>query len=164
MTGILYSVKSMAIPPVEVIASCKKEKAVRPSVTFTKLEGPYAAAEETGCEDHIETTQAGITYGGIMCGDTPYLIINSTRLDTSHAENYSVNPAINTKHRIPFTGFWSKIDFNNESYLCLEMALSDSGTGAGIPQYYIVENAFGTSTPIAYYYFFDKNVMPIHKY
>ncbi|KTD60887.1 hypothetical protein [Legionella shakespearei] len=150
-----------ATPPVEVISSCKSGKADRPLVTFTQLEGPYAAAQETDCDDHIETTEAGITYGGISCGTTSYLIINSTRLDLNNAENYSVNPSIKPKHKIPYTAHWSKIEFNSNAYLCLEMSLSDSGVGAGISQYYIVENAYNLNPPTVYFYFFDKDIMPV---
>lgn len=158
--GIFIGFNAFAIPPVEIISSCKSGKADRPTITFTKLEGPYAAAEESGCDDHIETTEAGITYGGISCANTSYIIINSTRLNLNNAVNNSINPAIKPKHRIPYTGNWSKIEFNNNAYLCLEMALSDSGVGAGIYQYYILENAFNSNTPIVYFYFFNKDVMP----
>lgn len=161
ITALLFGVNAFAIPPVEVISSCKSGKADRPLVTFTQLEGPYAAAQETDCDDHIETTEAGITYGGISCDTTSYLIINSTRLDLNNAENYSVNPSIKPKHKIPYTAQWSKIEFNSNAYLCLEMSLSDSGVGAGISQYYIVENAYNTNPPIVYFYFFDKDIMPV---
>lgn len=161
ISGILLGFNTFATPPVEVISSCKNSKAERPSVTYTELDGPIAAADEPGCDDHIETTEAGITFGGISCGNTSYLIINSTRLDLSKALNYSVNPAVKPKHRIPYTANWSKIDFNNNAYMCIEMALSDSGAGAGVSQYYVVENAFNSNPPIVYFYFFDKNIMPM---
>lgn len=159
--GFFLGFNAFATPPVEVISSCKNGKADHPSVTFTKLEGPYAAAEESGCDDHMETHEAGITYGGIFCGTTSYLIINSTRLDLDTAVNNSINPAIKPKHRIPFTANWSKIEFNSNAYLCLAMSLSDSGVGAGISQYYIVENAYNLNPPTVYFYFFDKDIMPV---
>ncbi|HAT3863336.1 TPA: hypothetical protein JAN60_07515 [Legionella pneumophila] len=162
IVGILLTSNTFAVPPVEVISSCKKGNADGPTVTFTKLEGPYASTEEEGCDDHIETTEAGLTYGGISCGTTSFFIINGTRLDSNNAVNNSINPAITPNNRIPYTGRWSKIEFDNKAYLCLVMALSDSGTGAGIPSYYIVENAYSTvDTPILYFYFFDKDVMPM---
>ena len=48
------------------------------------------------------------------------------------------------------------------TYLCILAPLSESGVGAALSQYYIIENAFNTNAvPSVYYYFFDKDIIPI---
>ncbi|HHU0129181.1 TPA: hypothetical protein ACT9LZ_003182, partial [Legionella pneumophila] len=63
--------------------------------------------------------------------------------------------------RITQLSDWSKIVFDNNEYLCVDVELSQSGEGADVSQYYIVENAFNTSIPVLHYYFFNKDTMPI---
>jgi len=159
ISGIIVASTAIATPPVEVLSSCKKSKAVTSAVIFTKMISPGGAAAESGCEDHYERTEGNFTYGAIVC-DKPYLIINKTRLDLTQAENMSVNRAVKPGP-IYITSSWSKIEFDNQAYLCVSEPLGQSGIGASKEQYYIIENAFNKNTPIVYFYFFDQDVMPI---
>ncbi|HAT9716210.1 TPA: hypothetical protein ACUNL2_001576 [Legionella pneumophila] len=77
------------------------------------------------------------------------------------AQNHSVNPSITPGNRITQLSDCSKIVFDNNDYLCVDVELSQSGEGANVSQYYIVENAFNTSTPVLHYYFFNKDIMPM---
>ncbi|KTD49111.1 hypothetical protein Lrub_1462 [Legionella rubrilucens] len=102
-------------------------------------------------------------------GDTPAMNLNGdwgsyvkgNRYDLDTAVNHSVNPAITPDGDILPLSYWWKIEFNNNDYLCINTPLSPSGHGANIMQHYIVENVSNAATPIIYFYFFDKEVMPI---
>ena len=74
----------------------------------------------------------------------------------------SINPEI--KPGVEFTNraLWYKINQDNNNYLCIRAPLAEQGIGATFEQYYIVENAFDlNSTPEIYFYFLDKDVVPI---
>lgn len=45
--------------------------------------------------------------------------------------------------------------------ICIDAPLSSSGDGANVHQYYIVENAYNSNTPIINYYFFNRDIMPM---
>lgn len=158
--GLMSPFIVMATPPVEVIGSCKNDKAVNPSVTMTRLITPGGAADEPHCDDHYQRTENNFTYGMIACDDDAYIILNNIRTKLSKAQNYSVNPSIKPGSPISVMSRWSTIKFGTNSYLCIKDPLSDSGQGASRVQHYIIENAY-LGTPIVYYYFFDKDIMPL---
>lgn len=158
---LLFTQITLAAVPVEIIGSCKNQRAVNDSVIFTKLISPSGRDDSPGCTDHFESTHGYLNFGAISCDDANYLILKSTRFKLSTAENHSINPAIAPGGNISPRAFWSKIVFNNVEYLCIEDELSPSGAGAEISQYYIVENAFNASEPILHYYFFNRDIMPM---
>ena len=159
--GILSAHHTFADVPVEVIGSCKDAKAVNSSVTLTKLASPQGLGDdETGCLNHFESTVNSFNYGSIICNNENYLILKSTRIKLNTAQNHSVNPSIIPGSDIAPGSNWSKIGFNSNEYLCIDVALSPSGDGGNVSQYYIVENAYNSSTPILHYYFFNKEIMP----
>lgn len=43
----------------------------------------------------------------------------------------------------------------------IPMDIINSGQAASIYNYYIIENGYNSQTPIAYYYMFDKRIMPM---
>lgn len=160
LAGILLSQLSYADIPVEVIGSCKDRAAVKPSVIFTKMFSPSAIDDTPGCDHHLEITEGTMNYGAISCNNENYLIIKHTQINLNTAINRSVNPAYLPGIMISQQADWSKITFNDTEYLCIDDEVSPSGRGADVSQYYIVENAFNASTPVLYYFLFDKDVMP----
>lgn len=157
--GMINSMIVMAMPPVEVLSSCKNEKAINAPVIMTKLKTP-GGANDPQCDDHYQRREGDITYGMITCQHEPYLIVNESRLKLSSAKNYSVNPSIKPGAPISIISNWSSIKFANQSYLCINDPLSESGQGATRTQYYIIEN-ITSGTPVVNYYFFDKDIMPL---
>ena len=88
--------------------------------------------------------------------------MNDKKIKLNSAINKSINPEIQPGYPFTYRGFWSKIDQDNRSFLCIEVPLSDSGVGGSIYQYYLVENAFDSkASPVLYYYFFEKDIIPI---
>lgn len=165
LTTFLVASQMFAQPPVEVISSCTN--AMRPSVTITELPRPlYVETEETGCEDHFENAIDNLTYGGILCADYGYIILNNQRIKLSDASNFSINPTIKPGEvgdHMDLHSYWSKIDFDGNSYLCIKRALSDSGVGASVNHYYIVENPYSSTSTLSYY-FFTEDIMPIEAF
>lgn len=160
--GVLSANLAAADVPVEVIGSCKNAKAVNSAVTLTKLVAPEGLGDdETGCLNHAETTVGTFNFGSIICNGENYLILKSNRINLNTAQNHSVNPSIAPGADIAPGSDWSKITFNNNEYLCIDIALSPSGEGGDVSQYYIVENAYNTSTPILHFYFFNRDIMPL---
>jgi len=163
--GVIFFIISTtlyATPPVEVVASCLQQKAVRPTVSFNSIPGPSKAGTESGCGDLYQTTLDDNVFiiGSIMCDDGAYIILNGVRYLLKDAVNYSVNHSIKPGFPILPTAEWSQIEFDSNYYLCIETAVSDLGEGSGVPQYYLVENALGTS-PVIYFYLLDNEVMPL---
>lgn len=159
--GILSFQVVNADIPVEVIGSCKNSKPVNSSVIVTKIIPPEGVDDETGCRNHIESTDGDFNYGGIRCNHINYLILKTSRFNLTTAINHSVNPSITPGADISQLAEWWKIKFNNIDYLCIDTPLSPSGQGADVSQYYIIENAYNTSTPILHYYFFNRDIMPL---
>ncbi|KTD48049.1 hypothetical protein Lrub_1497 [Legionella rubrilucens] len=149
------------LPP-EVIGSCKQHKAVNSSVAYIKIDHPEGLGDdEPGCLNHAESTENSLNYGSIICNDGNYLILKGSRINLNTAQNHSVNPSISPGADIAPGSDWSKITFNNTDYLCISTPLSPSGDGGDVEQYYIVENAYNSSTPIIHYYFFNQEIMPM---
>lgn len=146
----------------EVIGSCKNQKPVDNSVTFTKIIPPEGLGDdEPGCLNHAESTEGGLNFGSIICNDENYLILNGSRINLNTAVNHSMNPSITPGADIAPGSEWSKISYNNNQFLCIGTPLSSSGQGGDAMQYYIVENAFNNSTPEIHYYFFNQDIMPV---
>ena len=83
-------------------------------------------------------------------------------MDPEKAINHSMNPEIKPGVEFTTSSLWYKINFENQDYLCIYAPLSEQGVGASHNQYYIIENAFDAKLePKLYYYFLDKNIVPI---
>ena len=154
---------SYATPNVEIIQSCKNLTAANSNVTMTELSQPVANEfPDANCEDQYETSYDNKKYGHVSCNNEPYLIVASAKYKLNTANNLSVNPSV--QPNIPLlatSGFW-KIDKGSDSYLCVFSVLSNAGTASHAIQYYIVEHAFDTVSPIALnFYFFDKDIAPL---
>ncbi|HEM0351364.1 hypothetical protein [Legionella erythra] len=161
LIGSFLLQSAYATPPVEVIDSCKNSKPAKGTVVMTSLPMPAAHEDQPGCMDHRESTINNFNYGQITCNDKTSLIVKGNRYDLDTAVNHSVNPSISPDGDILPLSYWWKIEFNNNEYLCINTPLSPSGHGANVMQHYIVENPSNTTTPVIYFYFFDKEVMPI---
>ncbi|KTD48055.1 hypothetical protein Lrub_1503 [Legionella rubrilucens] len=161
--GFIFSQLAIASVPVEVIDSCKNDKAANSSVAMTALTPPHGlGADETGCLDHFESTVNGFNYGYITCNDKTSLILKGNRFSLDTAVNHSINPAITPGkgHILPLSDWW-KITYANTDYLCISTPLSSSGKGDNILQHYIVENAYNSNIPILNFYFFNKDIIPL---
>lgn len=154
---------SYADIPFETLRTCMELKPYNNSIKFTALEdNGLATVNETNCEDQYNRGFNGHVYGTVTCDDTLYLIVNDKKIKLNTAINKSINPEIKPGLPIFITSEWYKIDQDNQSYLCIQSALSESGSGSSLSQYYIVENAFALNAPpIIYYYFFNKDIIPI---
>ena len=98
----------------------------------------------------------------VTCNDIFYLIVRDKKIEASTAINMSINPEIKPGLIFSNRAFWHKIVQKDKSYLCIQSALSESGSGAALSQYYIIEDAFDqNSIPTPYYYFFAKDIIPI---
>ncbi|MGQ3892192.1 hypothetical protein [Legionella sp. CNM-4043-24] len=161
-----YTSLLFAAPPAEVISSCVNNHAVSPTVTIDALEQPrLIEMPETGCEDHYENSIDNLTYGGIFCNDYGYITLNNQRIKLSDAVNYSVNPAMKPGEKgdkLDLWARWFKIDFSNNTWLCIVSAPS-SGDGGSEAEYYIVENPY-SSSPILNYHFFKDDLIPAGSY
>lgn len=154
---------SFAEPPFEVLRSCMDLEKNTPAISMKNIDnGYYISSIEKNCEEHYEIKFDNQKYGSERCNEIAYLIINGGKIKLASAVNLSINPEIKPEILYPDTSAWYKIDFNNQSYLCITGAVSESGAGAAVNQYYLVENAFSdNTTPVIYYYFFNKNIIPI---
>jgi len=163
MLGLFLLNLGYAEPPFEILRSCIDRKPQNSSVTLTELvNGIVSEFNEPNCEDLFSETYEGHVYGMVTCNDIFYLIINDQKIQASSAINMSINPEITPGNIFTNRAVWFKIDQNNKSYLCIQAALTESGTGSGLGQYYIAENAFEPqAVPSVYYYFFDKDIIPI---
>ena len=163
LLGLVFLNQSYAEPPFEILRSCIDLKPKNTSITLTELvDGTVAKVNENNCENQYSETFNGHLYGMLTCGDVFYLIINDQKIKASTAINMSVNPEIKPGFIFSNRALWHKIDQDNKSYLCIQSAITESGVGAAYSQYYIIENAFKENTvPIVYYYFFNKDIIPI---
>lgn len=163
-SAFIASLQVFAQLPAEVISSCIDNKATRPTVTMTTLtDSRFKNTDEIDCEDHFENAIDGLKYGGILCGNYGYIILNNNRIKLSNAKNYSINPTIKPGEigaHLDSHSYWSKLEFSGNTYLCIERALSESGAGASVNQYYIVENPY-SAAPTLNYYFLTEDIMPL---
>lgn len=149
-----------AAPPFEVLRSCIDINPYNDQIVIKRLEGAGMAEKSMeGCEDQYDRLIDGHVFGTLTCNEKFYFVINDKKYDPELAKNYSINPEI--KPGVEFSKeIWYKIDYEKKAYLCIYASLSDSGIGAAYNQYYIIENAFDKN-PELYYYFFEKNIVPI---
>lgn len=155
--------QSYAEIPFETLRSCIDHKPKNESIKLTDLDREgVSEINEPNCEDQYNRRYKGHLYGTVTCNDTFYLIINDKKIKLDTAINMSINPEIKPGYPFSIRSFWTKIDQNNKSYLCIQSALAESGTGSALSQYYIIENAFDSAAiPVVYYYFFEKDIVPI---
>ena len=163
LTGLVFLTQGHSIPPFEILRSCIDLKPINTSIKLTELvDGSVAKINENNCEDQYGEIFNGHLYGMVTCNDIFYLIINDQKIKASTAINMSVNPEIKPGYVFSNRALWHKIDRNEKSYLCIQSALTESGSGSAHTQYYIIENAFDPKAiPALYYYFFAKDIIPI---
>lgn len=155
--------QSYGEPPFESLRTCIDTKPYNESIKLTRLEGEGPSKVNDGhCKDQYDREYEGHVYGTVSCDDSFYFIINDQKISPEKAINKSINPEIKPGYPLTKRALWYKIDQGNKSYLCIEDSLSESGAGGSQSQYYLVDNAFEPkTTPIIYYYFFEKNIVPI---
>lgn len=162
---VLFTVLSklaFALPSFEIIRTCIDNAPYNEKIKYTRLDGGGVTEQPIkGCENQYHRLIDGHTYGTLTCNEKFYFIINDKKIDPGLAENYSMNPEI--KPGVEFTSsLWYKIEYENKSYLCVFSSLSQHGIGSAYNQYYLVENVFDNHLiPKLYYYFRDKDVVPI---
>ena len=148
-----------AEPPVEVISSCIHSKAIRPTVTFTEIISPGNVSDECLNPFVVPINDtSSFNIGSVNCNDGAYLILDGQRFKLKDAVNKSINPSVEPGSPIQAQDDWSKIEFDNQNYICINGSVGSLGASNGIPQYYIVENAL-ESNPIVYFYFFDGDIL-----
>ncbi len=154
---------AIATPPFQVLRTCMDTKPYNDKITLTMLEGEGTAGKSLeGCEDQYDRLVEGHAFGTLTCHDKFYLVINDKKIDPKLAANLSINPEIKPGTFFTPRSLWYKIDFEERNYLCILAPLSEQGVGAAYNQYYLVENAFDINlSPKLYFYFLDKNVVPI---
>jgi hypothetical protein len=161
--SVLWAGISLAMPPVEILQSCKDMEVANKTILMEELDrAGLREKEETeaNCEFQYDTEINGKLYGWVECDNKPYIIIAGKKIPLESAKNYSINPAVNPNIPIISRPFWWRIAKGEKSWLCLVSPISDTGSASNAYQYYIVEDAFeeGRDTYTMYYYFFDKNV------
>tara|TARA_Y100001968_G_C19451616_1_gene769078 strand:- start:7621 stop:8145 length:525 start_codon:yes stop_codon:yes gene_type:complete len=161
--GMMIFVQSVyANPLYEVLQTCIKGTPYNHKMTIQEIEGVGPADKPLdGCENQYDRIFQGKAFGVLTCNENFYFIINDRKVNPRHAQNYSINPEI--KPGVEFTSsIWYRIEYKKRAYLCIFSSLSEHGVGAAYNQYYLVENAFSSDiNPKLYYYFFDKNIVPI---
>jgi hypothetical protein len=129
---------------------------------LSKILSGFLSKSENNCDESYEIQFKDQRVIYTSCNDKDYLVIAEKKLFLDTSINISVNSEIKPEVLYPHLSSWIKVDYNAQSYLCIAGSLSQSGSGANTPQYYIIENAFIENVaPIAYYYFFDKDIVPI---
>ena len=159
----IYANLSFSAPSFEVLRSCMDNKSYNDKIALTMLDGDGVAEKSlVGCQDQYDRIIDNHSYGTLTCNEKFYFIINDKQIDPELSENYSINPEIKPGEEFTHRAIWYKIDFQKNSYLCIRAPLSEHGIGASYNQYYLVENAFDKKlSPKLYYYFFDKDIVPI---
>lgn len=157
----IYGV-SNAMPPVEVIQSCKNNNPANKSVLMTEIEDiGYNKDSEPNCKNQFDTEIDGKLYGSATCDDKPYLIIAGHKIKVESANNYSTNPAIKPTTAIAqVAGWWNILDSKKQTYLCIESPLSNTGTVSNAYQYFIIADPFNekkSNFDISFYYFDKKD-------
>jgi hypothetical protein len=155
--------QSYSEPSFEILRSCIDLKPKNSSIRLTELvDGAVAKVNENNCENQFDQEVNGHLYGMVTCNDEFYLIINDQKIKADTAINRSINPEIKPGWIFTNRARWYRIDQGDQSYLCIQAAITESGIGAKDSQYYMIENAFEkNAVPVMYYYFFDKNLIPI---
>ena len=163
MISFFYFTQCVADIPFETLRTCVDQKPRLSSIQLIELEGEGTTKmNESDCRYQYLFNDDGYHYGMEMCQGVFYLVINDKKLRADSAVNRSVNSEIKPGNPLTSSTLWAKIIQKDQSYLCIMAPLTESGQGAGLSQYYIVENAFDPNKkPILYYYFFEKGIMPV---
>lgn len=152
-----------ALPPVPVLRTCVDNQPFNDKVSMSELDGDgFADKSMDGCKEQFDREVNGHLYGTLSCNNKFYLLINDKKIDPSLANNMSINPEIKPGVEFTTRSMWYKIDFEKKEYVCILAPLSEQGVGSSHKQYYIIETAFDPKqNPVLYFYFFDKNIVPI---
>ncbi|MDX1838860.1 hypothetical protein DIZ81_13960 [Legionella taurinensis] len=162
ITNFLLVPFAWATPSIEILQSCKNAEPANNSISMEELDAPgVEQTVEAGCEEKYELTYNHQKFGSITCNNEGYLIINSNRIKLTSAANFSVNPAVKPDTPLLLTAQYWKITKENESYLCVASAIDQSGSRSGSAQYYIAENAFNSDPVSLYFYYFDRESLPL---
>jgi hypothetical protein len=153
----------LASPPVPVLRTCVDNQIYNDKVSLSELDGDgFSEKSMEGCKDQYDREVNGHLYGTLSCKNKFYLLINDKKIDPSLANNMSINPEIKPGVEFTTRSLWYKINFGNKEYLCIFAPLSEQGVGSSHKQYYIIEHAFeAKENPELYFYFFEKNIVPI---
>lgn len=152
-----------ALPPIPVLRTCVDNEPYNEQVSMSELDGNgFADKSLAGCEDQYDREVNGHLYGTLNCNNKFYLLVNDKKIDPSLAKNMSINPEIKPGDEFTIRSIWYKIDFEKKEYICILAPLSEAGVGSSSKQFYIIEQAFDPKkNPELYFYFFDKNIVPI---
>ena len=160
---LFISITSNANIPLEVLQSCIKLKPYNNNIQLSELDNDgYDNKKFDNCEDLYDRIINDHIYGTADCYNKFYFIIKDKKLDPAKARNYSINPEIKPGNYFSSRASWYQINLAKESYICIAAPLTESGIGDSAMQYYIIENAFDEKKdPVIYYYFFEKDIIPI---
>lgn len=162
LIGFFSLNQSYAEPPFDVIQACINGETSNSSLSITQVEETGFTKSPSQCETKYKLNLSGHEFGTFACNGHEFLLVGEQKISLNKAINRSLNSQIKPGHLHPALSSWSRIDANEDSYLCVESPLSTSGIGAANTQYYLVEHAFDASLkPVAYYYFFNMDLKPL---
>ena len=162
LMSVFFIQTGLSQPPYEILKSCIDGKPLNSNITLSPLSGGgFTSTTEKDCDERYNINFENQKFSYISCNDKDYLIISGKKLLLDTSVNMSINPEIKPEILYPHLSSWMKLDYESQSYLCIAGPLSQSGSGANTPQYMIIENAFNKMDPVGYYYFFDKDIVPI---
>jgi hypothetical protein len=152
-----------AMPPYKVLQSCREQKPYTDKILYKPLEDGHFTKDPKGdpsCDKLIynigEEDDEHFQYRSCK---KDYLVIKGKDIDLTKANDFSVTGIVYPHYVIPQDSSWSRITYENQTYLCIESPLSQFGYGAANLQYFIVEHAFDNKAPPElYFYFFNKNI------
>jgi hypothetical protein len=160
LLGCLLSLESYADIPFSVLKTCMEREPQKVNISIVEMDtaGPSDDVMWSGCENQYDRVYDNHLYGNVYCGNDFYFILRDKLFDSKKAENFSVSPYFKPGYPVDNRAFWYKITKDNESYICVNSSLTDSGKGASKLHYYFFENAFSETEPVkAYYYYFGNN-------
>jgi hypothetical protein len=157
LVGLLYASYSIALPPPNIISSCKDQAPFDINITMTQIKvAGYIKSNDKKCEDQFEIGNTDKTFGFVRCEDTGYIIAGNKKIVAKSALNMSVHPGITPGDLIPDASNWWRINDKHNDYLCIAGPISETGFGSNHMQYYIIDNAFNDNEKNAYYLYFDR--------
>jgi hypothetical protein len=157
ISSLLFSTNLHALPPSNIIASCKDETPYDINVTMSELKrGGFHKGQDKTCEDQYQIHIDEKVFGYGSCKSVGYFVADGKKINANDAANMSVHQGVKPGDLIPQVSNWWKINDKINDYLCVAGPISESGQGAAHTQYYIIENALNSEKPEAYFLFFDK--------
>lgn len=151
---------AFATPPYETLKSCLDEKPLNEKIIMQEInDGYYSQHPPKNYEYQYDLSCDNNKLSAIMDSNgTRYLLINNKKYLLKEARDKSVNPDVKPGLLYVDLSSWYYIKQDDIDYICINGALSDTGVGASVGQYYIVEDAF-SANPVIYFYFLDKDIV-----